>query len=507
MISWNKVKTLPLHVFCMAVFPALALMANNLGQTAYWVVQRPLLVSIILGMLTFLLAWLITRDGQKAGVLASWFLILFFSYGHVYAVVEDFELFGFLIGRHRYLAMVWGAALLIGGWLIVRRNRAFDELTVILNLVSLVLVVFQIGRFIVFEFQSNLSYKQAQASITDSFLTPQDPDRLPDIYLIILDMYGREDALVEYYEYDNRPFLSQLEALGFYVADCARSNYSNTALSLASQLNMDYVDNLLGDVNLESTSYLLRYSGVRQALEEIGYTTIAFNTGADWANLDDAQFFYDRPPLEHVVTALEPFEMMFVQGTFAGLFQDVYISQNLEAFQWVETPVEAKAQRTRTVLERLPLIPSMAGPKFVHAHIMIPHPPYIFNADGSVNLQAEQVEDNVGMPIQLNYLNPQILEIVEKIVKSSTPEPIVILEGDHGFGNHTRTSILFAVHTPDGGASAFYARISLVNSFRIIFDRYFGVDLPLLEDRSYKHVEGDLFEYYPQDEWNPACKP
>jgi hypothetical protein len=49
-----------------------------------------------------------------------------------------------------------------------------------------------------------------------------------------------------------------------------------------------------------------------------------------------------------------------------------------------------------------------------------------------------------------------------------------------------RTSNLYALHLPghqnDG---TLYSTISPVNTFRVIFNTYFGTKLPLLEDRSY----------------------
>lgn len=35
------------------------------------------------------------------------------------------------------------------------------------------------------------------------------------------------------------------------------------------------------------------------------------------------------------------------------------------------------------ILEKIKLIPDIEVPKFVFAHILIPHPPFIFDADGS----------------------------------------------------------------------------------------------------------------------------
>jgi len=319
-------------------------------------------------------------------------------------------------------------------------------------------------------------------------------------------MYGREDALLAHYNYDNREFVSQLEALGFYIAKCGRSNYTNTILSLPSQLNMDYIANLLDDNDHEKLAYLLKNSIVQKAFEDIGYTSIAFDTGAGWANLDKSDIFIDRPP-EILGRSLEEFEELFLKTTLARPLLDYAESLDTAGFKFFETGVEMKAQRIKIVLDHLLLLPEMEGPKFVYAHILAPHPPHVFNPDGSVNLLAETLDGQVGLPIQLDYLNPQILELVKNIIEHSDTDPIIILEGDHGFGNLQRTSILNAIYLPGDGQKNLYPSISLVNTFRVIFNTYFGTHLSLLEDLSYKQLNDVSLDYAPHEEWNPSCIP
>jgi hypothetical protein len=507
----ERFKQFPFYVLLISLFPALSLLANNLGQTALWVVRRPILFSLGIGLLFYLLSRLIVKNVQKASLLASWGLFLFFTYGHVYNLVEDLEVAGFLVGRHRYLLVVWGLIFVLGIWVIIKRIRISDDIVLGLNVVSLLLVAYQLGQITIYQIEKEISQTQAQSSLGDTFLSPEEPGNLPDIYLIILDMYGREDTIVleDNYGYDNSEFITELRDLGFYVADCARSNYSHTSLSLSSQLNMNYLDQLLDidTVNLESASYLLRNSEVRRALEEIGYKSIAFDMGAEWANIDAADAFYTTLPEDRVILNLYPFELLFLESSIIFFPLDYYMSRNPDFLEYVETPIERKAQRTEMVLEHLRVLPSTEGPKFVHAHIMVPHPPHVFNPDGSVNLQAEQIEGRVGYAIQMNYLNPQVLEIVERIISNTSPDPIIIIEGDHASGSYTRTSILAALYLPHEGDEQLYPQMSLVNSFRIIFNEYFGTDLPLLADRSYMHTEEDWYDLMPLEEWNPECLP
>ena len=502
----SEIKRLPFHIFLLSVFPALSLITNNLGQADVWVVHRPLIVSILIGILLFLVARLLVRNWQKASLWTSLAVIMFFSYGHIYQIIEDIQLFGLLIGRHRFLLIFWGAMFILGTWLIFRKIRELNEITLILNWVGLILVLFQIGQIASYQIRRSISHEQAQAAISEPLLSPNNPENMPDVYLIVLDMYAREDALDTYYQYDNSEFITQLEEIGFYVADCARSNYSSTALSLASQLNLEYLDVLIDDVNLESASYLIRNSTVRMAFEEIGYTSIAFNTGFGWANVGDSDIFFDKPP-DPILRYIDPFEQLFMEGTLVRPFLDYYVSLGLGEIEFFDSIIQMKAQGTRIVLDHLNLIPQMDSPKFVYAHILIPHPPHVFNIDGSVNLQANQRNGDIEIQIQLDYLNPRIIEIVKKTIDQSDPSPIIILEGDHGLFKFQRTSNLIAIYFPNSGDEIFYPQLSLVNTFRLLFNEYFGTDFPLLDDSSYVHLGSDLYEYVPHEEWNPACVP
>ncbi|NIW34896.1 hypothetical protein GWM83_05010, partial [Candidatus Bathyarchaeota archaeon] len=73
----------------------------------------------------------------------------------------------------------------------------------------------------------------------------------------------------------------------------------------------------------------------------------------------------------------------------------------------------------------------------------------------------------------------------------------MILQSDHGPGspldeeNPTaphlgdKLAILNAYYLPEQDFTGLYKEITPVNTFRLIFNRYFGTELELLEDKSY----------------------
>ena len=105
----------------------------------------------------------------------------------------------------------------------------------------------------------------------------EEPERLPDIYYIILDEYSNHNTLMEMHGFDNSPFIEALEQRNFVVTENSRANYPTTFLSLASSLNMDYMNFLSGRAPDFSVPYhLIDYSRVSNLLRNAGYEIIYF---------------------------------------------------------------------------------------------------------------------------------------------------------------------------------------------------------------------------------------
>jgi hypothetical protein len=259
----SGLRNFPLHVFFFSAIPLLILLNNNLGQVELSEAIRPLIFSTLLAVILLLALGLLQKDWKKAGLFVTWTLLIFFSYGHIYEVSKGFLLYDILLGRHRYLIVLWVVFYGFGAFVINRRLTQIEGTTFLLNGVSFLLLVLQVIRLSVYEIKSQISYRHAETAARTTLLNPDNLEELPDVYLIVLDMYGREDALMAHYNYDNHEFVSNLEDLGFYVASCGRSNYSKTVLSLPSQLNMEYVDNLIEDPNHEKYAYLLKNSRIQ----------------------------------------------------------------------------------------------------------------------------------------------------------------------------------------------------------------------------------------------------
>lgn len=491
----------PFYILLFPVLTVLILAANNLGQIQMDVVWRPLLYCLIPGAVLFLLSWPIFRDIRRAGIFS--FCIIFFglTYGHFFEVMEGRVIGSWVVGTHFYMLILWGLLFLAAVFFSVFRLKTYQTLTLIVNLVMAVMIVVQVFRITVYEVNAQIIANKSSTEQETTLLQPEDSDNMPDVYLIILDKYARSDVIEEAYGYDNSEFVEGLEELGFFVPKCSRSNYAFTVMSLSSQLNFAFVEDLTDDPSLETTKALIQNNLVFDAFEEVGYTTIAFEMGYSWGNMKNSDYYFDEYPEDIETWSLSSFEILYLKSTLGLLlFED---EAELGA-QITLSDLEVKAERTLLVLDVLPEIPQMSRSKFVYAHIISPHPPYVFNADGTLNMDAEEISASEGYPEQLEFLQPRILDIVQQIIETSTTPPIIIIEGDHGFGKEYVTSNFMALYLPDGGAEGLDDYLTMINVFPYIFNTYFGTDIEYLPDISYTHTD-DWYESVIQEEWNPAC--
>ena len=497
----RNLKSFPLYTFLFPIITVLILTVSNLGQMQISVAWRPLWISLSLAGLVYLLSWAGLHSVERAGLFTFLFSFFTLTYGHFYNVMEGRVIGSWVVGTSFYMGILWLILFVLAIYLLIFRLKDLQTLTEILNIIVLALLLVQLGQIAVFEVQVGIAQAQTEQEEPLTFLQPEDKSQLPDVYFILLDKYGRSDALEAYFDYDNTDFIQGLEEMGFWVADCSRSNYSFTVMSLASELNLDYVYNLTESPNLKTTTALIQNNRVHQAFEELGYTTIAFDMGYSWGNLKDSDYYFDSYPEDINTWELDPFEMLYLKNTLARL---LFTNSTELAAQMSLSDIERKAARTNLVLELLPEIPKIAGPKFVHAHIISPHPPYVFNADGTLNPDAEDTPESEGYPAQLAYLEPRILDAVERILAESERPPIIIIEGDHAFGKEYVTSNLLALYLPEDSAAGLDEHMTLVNVFPTIFNTYFGTELGLLPDESYTHTK-DWYESVPLEEWNESC--
>jgi hypothetical protein len=527
----NIIKKVPFHPLIFAPYPVLALAAANMGWVTNLKFYWALVASFLVMALTFGISWLLIKNTRKAAAITTLILALFFTYGHIYKFIAKNT------SPILWFTALWVVLLISGVWWILSLQNKMHDVTHALNWVSILLLLFPLitlGVDYIRDLQNKAQNDDNLPKPSFEYsLSSEASSTLPDIYFIILDGYARADTLTEIYNYDNQPLLNYLQERGFYVAEESFANYHHTVLSLSSTLNMAYIKDLLDAEGVHSYDYArivdyVHNNKVFALAADTGYQLVTFSSGHAVSEIRHVDH-YMRPEWIAVTGAstnddskkqiqLGQFEIKLLETTALRPFLPVIFKEN------VENPMyEDHRQHILYTFSNLATFAQEEGPFFVFAHIIAPHPPFVFQADGEPKLNwrpftysegshwvgpiGTRVEYIEGYRDQLNYINSLLMKAIDEILTQSENPPVIIIQGDHGPGaffewqSITRTnlpermSILNAIYFPGGDKGWLYPSITPVNTFSVVFNRYLGQDFELSEDRAYFSKWGRPFEF------------
>jgi len=503
-----------LYPLLVATSPAVFLWSRNFGEVPVREVLATVLVLGMFGGLMLAFFALILRDRNKTSLMTAAALLPALYFNSIYNILFFNALFQ-LRWRWAFVIMLLALAIIFYKTFKTDKdvsvlNRFLASATAIFILLSLV----QVGWNSIEHYRNNTLDRVAIIPGESS------PD-LRDIYYIILDGYSRPSVIKEvlgFGEVDE--FTGHLEQNGFYVAKQSSSNYPSTASSLPSSLNMSYLERPdLGKKHFQmSEDHLVKDFFKSQGYRYVHFGAEAFtffNRYAD-ENVNIGLFSpYQKSILENTIA--KPIEKSLVGNRFAW-FTEKFGFLDARLMQW---------ERTNYQLGRLAEIATTDHvPTFVFAHFLLPQGPYVFNADGSFISEEDAAKRTriENYRNQVSYINKQISAVVDTILENSNPEPIIVLQGDHGFafgilaakepellgdlifkpGQKDELIIpnvnysfpnLNAYYLPDGGDALLYDSISPVNTFRLILNYYFGQDFKFLDDTSYIINPNDPSQY------------
>ena len=529
-MQWAR---LPIYPLLLGTFPVAAYYTQNRLELEWPELIRPLAVAGIATMAVYACFYLLVRKRDLAMLLSLLFLLWVYLYSHF------FRLTAFWFGpdvRHSQVLLPWsilGVLSLAAALYLLRRSERLTAFTRFMNLFAVVLWVLVLIAGVVSEGRARTAAAETGHIESPASLDWATPDNLsqararkqrPDIYWIILDGYARGDILQTRFNYDNNGFLDQLRHCGFFVADQSHSNYCYTHLSLSATLNGEYLQDLVpADVGMKApqehslrfmyfvdvlNAYYIRTNRTRQFLEDLGYQWQTTETG----------YAVTRPQgvamSEVVVGTMTQFERLLLRTT---VFEPAISNSPLPAI-W---ELVAKYDIVKYELEKLTRLPDLSGPIFAQYHIMCPHTPFCFDAQGNgiaphpLYGSSSATEELRAMPGYDEYyrqhypqnvagLNIHAIQAIRSLIEQTQGKAVIIVQADHGSNmgldvfNVSQTDIperfgiLNAIYLPPQ-----YSRqeldpsMSSVNTFRVILSTVFGADLPKLPDRAW-YSSGDL---------------
>jgi hypothetical protein len=421
-----------------------------------------------------------------------------------------------------------GAAVLFGliAWGLVALASLRPKLNLDLTLTKIILFIVSFNFLVQFVVVCNFWF-QARHQLSYSYNAPKLAKKAgatvtskPNIYYLLFDRYASASTLQNVYGYDNSDFINFLNDNQFVTRDNAFANYPFTMSSVSSTLSMNYEPQLAqfaSDKKQTGFPYraILNDPTVVSTLKQNGYSYNLLSSWWDFARIGvkaDSEptksfrlhllghNYYQSDFSRDIInnTALSP---LVKKGVSLGGLHLLKYDLDRDPEENFESQVAALKQITAN---------RSKTPQFTFAHFLMPHDPYIFNADGSDTTYSHDRNDDgadeyTKYTSQLTYTNTQIKDMIATI-KQNDPKAVIIMQTDEGpypkefRGSLTPThyfdpknlpvdhmrqklGVLASYYFPDVDQAEVAANMtSNVNTFRFVLDHYLGYDLPQLPD-------------------------
>ena len=492
-------KSYIIHPLLFALLPILSFYEHNINVAALPDLLWPLIFSFFGMVIIFALLLLFIKSKHQTALITSSALLLFYSYGHFLSLTPNLNVDGYLIRNHSICSALWLITMLGLFFLFTKFPFKFPILTAFFNFTGLIVLLILVPKIAYHEWRV-----VSTASADNSFFPADSADTItaasPDIYYLIFDQYAGAPVLQKYFSYNNSYFFAALEKKGFYVAAGSTANYSHTEQSLASSLNFSYLQEFSAMVGETYRDHhpidsLLQNHRLAKILQAKGYRYLHFGS---WWEPTSKNAYADE---NYNYRWLSNFSWaIYKQTPLAPYLGMAGLDYRLEQYQ--------RVQRQFTQLKEVAARPE---PNFVFAHILSPHPPFVFTPQGGFLTAAERDTQSwaENYADQVEFLNSAILDLTDGILNRSDNAPIIVIQSDHGVslakGNEdrdrayleNRLPILNAYFVTEKIKGELYQTITPVNSFRLILNHLFDANYELLPDQNFFTQPSYPYRHYP----------
>lgn len=480
----NFLKTKPVFLYLLPVFFVLHGCVEHYDYIP--LKDALLLTAVYIGfsLLFSLLLWLWYRNFTKANLAAFLIMAFHFFFGSLYDSLQ--KLFsGSFIAKYSFILPAAAVLFIVAFIIIKKRKGHFSKTRFYLNSLLLVLILTDTAMLA----GKMMNKKKMTATIPAGF-AKCDTCTTPDIYFILADEYAGNTELKELLHFDNSAFLDSLAQRKFHVIPNSFSNYNYTPFSMASILNMDYLQleaSNRGQSDLTYTYEKIKDNVLLQFLQQHNYQLYNYSI-FDFEGQPGRRLEKFLPVKTRLITAqtfLSRADKSIFFNLATRLKSKAAIKKLTYAYQHNNDNIYGL---TWNLADK-----QTAKPKFVYTHLEMPHYPYYFDKNGVEQPMEKLVEGNqvnqLAYVEYLQYCNQKFLALIDHLQQSSANPPIIVLMGDHGFRHfaqpvapHYYFNNLTSIYLPSGNYTGFTDSLSSVNLFRAMLNTAFEQRLPLLKD-------------------------
>ena len=456
-----------------AIYPVLFLYQVNYQEVSFGIFLSVAAVTFCTALIVYAIVIVLSRKMSLTATTMYFIIVAFYSYGILYDSIDSSSFQGLFSSQ-----IFWVTLYLLGCTLFLFKTRKLKSTEWINGIVSFLAV------FVCILYIMNLSLllykvfqKEDKNMVGESTKTIEPvnsgntTNSKPDIYYIVLDEFASSQTISDFYGYNNKAFEDTLTKNGFFISHTSTSNYDTTEFALASVLNMEKVD----DTHGSKVAYdLISKNRVSAFLKEMGYTYIHIGSALEVNKLQvkQADYYYNYFKTKWFYTDDDLTSKLIDMSIIRPLFYTA---------NWTRIQQES----VYFAFDKLRQSEETAEPKFVFAHILCPHHPFVFDREGKPLkiLDKKNWQDKSLYLGQYIYVTKLVGNFVEELIKKEhnvSNKPVVIIQSDHGprkvpgAPNDVRYKIFNAMLVPALKDVGSLEGISSVDTFTRVFETYFS---------------------------------
>ena len=240
----------------------------------------------------------------------------------------------------------------------------------------------------------------------------------PNIIWLLLDEYASTPQFKQM-GYENK-FGDSLRKRGFYVFDSISTRSNGTLFSVNGIFNLDDTSKI---ENFQYAGHYLENNNLISKLKLNNYAISIF----DFLKIDQ-----NIPEINMQIFMPYSYWLRLLDGTlFSHFYFNYIVNKKTIVDNYNEKVLQKLAQE---------IVQKGSTPKFIWAHLLIPHPPFsrdsLGNKVNAINLSTENLSTvNASYINYAKYANNISLKLLSKI--NANDSNIVIISGDHGFRFNT----------------------------------------------------------------------
>ena len=452
-------------------------------------------------LIIYTITYLLIKEKRSTSIFTFSTTLFCLTFGFLFDSLKKITIAP-VIGKYSFILPL-SLVLLFILFIIIKRKKIGTDAYIFLNLLFFVLILSEIPNSIkryqldksvhnLIDFRFN-AYNEYAPDL-------QQPDSSkPDIYFLLFDAMASSQSVQNTTGKSISVLDTFLQNKGFYLANNARANYNWTIHSVSTTLNMDYLPPWIAPVMDDLKVYFwgsasFRDNSLFRILQKENYIIKSYQP---------ISFNNEQWPGDSYFNNLKKYHFSF--KTLPGrIYKDVfwnYSRININLVHKYQLDLIHKRNLIKktyfdTTVSLIKKSCSQTGrQKFIYGHFMLPHEPYVFDSTGKLKSPEKTIvknkrEDLEGYYEQLKFASSTIRELVAYIQANNKKNTVIIVAGDHGFKteeaqiNGYTFNNYSAFYFPDRQYQTLYRSVSPVNTFRLVLNKYFNANLPLLKDSS-----------------------